>query len=106
MKLLIILIIVIAFRETSDMERFDKDVSTTLPAEVEKYVQETVCNILEPCSCQDYWEVKFSEAVDSQRQLQEQVYVLLRRLEEADMRCTKSRVSLFYFSLSCMLILH
>jgi len=88
------------------MDRFDGDVAAVMPAEVEKYLQETVSNMLEPCSCQDYWEVKFAEAVDSQRQLQEQVYVLLRRLEEADLRCAKSRVILLslcviQFSLSC-----
>lgn len=91
------------------MDRYDEDVATTMPVEVEKYVQETVCNMLESCNCQDYWEVKFTEAVDSQRQLQEQVYVLLRRLEEADFRCAKSRVILLCvirFSLSCISVLH
>lgn len=73
------------------MDRYDGDGATTMPADIEKYVQETVCNVLEPCSCQDHWEIKFAEAVDSQRQLQEQVYVLLRRLEEADLKCAKSR---------------
>lgn len=76
------------------MDRYDKDAAMALPAEVDTYVQDTVCRMLESCSCEDHWEVKFAEAVDSQRQLQEQVYVLLRRLEQADLRCAKSRVCL------------
>lgn len=76
------------------MDRDEGDAAMCIPAEVDKYIQESVSHLLEPCSCQDYWEVKFAEAVDSQRQLQEQVYILLHRLEEANMRCTKSRVSL------------
>jgi hypothetical protein len=74
------------------MDRYDEDAAMALPAELDQYVQETVGRMLERCSCRDHWEVKFAEAVDSQRQFQEQVYVLLRRLEEADLRCTKSRV--------------
>ncbi|XP_024372450.1 uncharacterized protein [Physcomitrium patens] len=73
------------------MDRDEGDAAMCIPAEVDKYIQESVSHLLEPCSCQDYWEVKFAEAVDSQRQLQEQVYILLHRLEEANMRCTKSR---------------
>lgn len=73
------------------MDRYDEDAAMALPAELDQYVQETVGRMLERCSCRDHWEVKFAEAVDSQRQFQEQVYVLLRRLEEADLRCTKSR---------------
>ncbi|KAG0630175.1 hypothetical protein M758_1G159600 [Ceratodon purpureus] len=73
------------------MDRYDEDAALALPAEVDDLLQQTVGRMLEPCSCQDHWEVKFAEAVDSQRQLQEQVYVLLRRLEEADLRCSKSR---------------
>ena len=76
------------------MDRYDEDAALALPAEVDDLLQQTVGRMLEPCSCQDHWEVKFAEAVDSQRQLQEQVYVLLRRLEEADLRCSKSRVCL------------
>ena len=76
------------------MDRYDEDAAMALPSEVDKYVQETVGRMLEPCSCHDHWELKFAEAVDSQRQLQEQVYVLLRRVEEAECRCAKSRVCL------------
>lgn len=62
-----------------------------MPAELDKHVQLTVSHMINPCPCQDYWEGKLAEAVDSQRLLQEQVHVLLRRLEQADLRCAKTR---------------
>lgn len=74
------------------MYRRDEGATMVMPAELDKHVQLTVSHMINPCPCQDYWEGKLAEAVDSQRLLQEQVHVLLRRLEQADLRCAKTRV--------------
>lgn len=76
------------------MGRYDEDTVMSMSAELDNVMLEIVCHMMEPCPCEDFWKAKFEEAVDSQRQLQEHVHVLLRRLEEADFRCLKARVRL------------
>ncbi|XP_024392129.1 uncharacterized protein [Physcomitrium patens] len=73
------------------MGRYDEDTVMSMSAELDNVMLEIVCHMMEPCPCEDFWKAKFEEAVDSQRQLQEHVHVLLRRLEEADFRCLKAR---------------
>jgi len=69
------------------------DTVVCLPPHLDTYLQKSIFHMLaEPCSCQRHLEVKLAEAVDSQRQMQNQVHVLLRRLEEAEAKCAKSRV--------------
>lgn len=78
----------------------------SLPAELDTYVQDSILHMLEPCSCQEHLQPKLAEAEDSQRQMQLHVHKLLRRLEETEVKCAKSRVHFLSPTSTIALCLH